>query len=98
MTQVGAPRHDPIPIGEVAAPPFARLPDPGALFARRSARLRALADGHDLKPYLLFLAGLCSVQHAIQADLPAIALPAADAIARGREFAMPPLDRGRFTA
>src|SRR5262249_49741332 len=98
MTQVGAPRHDPIPIGEVAAPPFARLPDPGALFARRSARLRALADGHELKPYLLSWPALGSVQQAIQADLPAVVPPAAEVIARAREFAMPPLDRGRFTA
>jgi FdhE protein len=41
MTQVGAPRHDPIPIGEVAKPPFARLPDPLTMFARRGQRLKA---------------------------------------------------------
>ncbi len=36
MTQVGTPKHDPIPIGEIAKPPFARLPDPSAMFARRA--------------------------------------------------------------
>src|SRR5262249_23517717 len=50
------------------------------------------------KPYLLFLADLCEVQHDIQAGLPVAELPAADAIARAREFAMPPLDRNRFMA
>src|SRR5262245_42192866 len=97
MTQTGAPRHDPIPIGAVAAPPFARLPDPTALFALRGARFRALADGHALRPYLLFLADLCAAQHAIQDGLPPAELPAAETLARAREHAMPPLDRGRFT-
>jgi FdhE protein len=99
MTQVGSRRHhDPIPIGDVAAPAFARLPEPESLFARRAERFRSLAAGQDLKPYLLFLADLCSVQHAIQDGLPAVELPDADALARARSHAMPPLDRGRFTA
>src|SRR5215813_5814511 len=97
MTQVGAPRHDPIPIGEVAKPPFARLPDPHVLFLRRGERLRSLAGDHDLKPYLLFLADLASLQHAILDGLAPAALPAAGVIARAREFAMPPLDRSAFT-
>jgi FdhE protein len=97
MAQVGAPRHDPIPIGEVAAPPFARLAEPETLFIHRGERFRALADGHELRPYLLFLADLCSVQHCIQDGLPRAELPAADAVARAREFGMPPLDRSRFT-
>ena len=98
MTQVGAPRHDPIPIGDVATPPFVRLPDPAALFAQRAQRLRALAPGHDLKPYLLFLADLCAVQHGIQDGLTTIELPDRDALARAREYGMPPLDRSRFTS
>ena len=97
MTQVGAPRHDPIPIGQVATPPFARLPEPQVLFAKRSERLRTLAHDHQLKPYLLFLADLCAVQHGIQEGLPAAKPQPADVVARAREFAMPPLDRGRFT-
>jgi FdhE protein len=98
MTQVGAPRHDPVPIGEVSAPPFARAPDPPALFARRAARLRELAAGHELAGYLRFIADLCDLQHAIQDGLPAVEPPAAETQARAREFGMPPLDRGRFTA
>src|SRR5215471_5447989 len=98
MTQVGAPRHDPIPIGEVAAPVFTRLPEPETLFAQRARRFRALGHGHELKPYLSFLADLCLVQHGIQDGLPAAATPADDALIRAREFGMPPLDRRRFTA
>jgi len=98
MTQVGAPRHDPIPIGDVATPPFVRLPDPATLFAQRAQRLRALAPGHELKSYLLLLADLCAVQHAIQDGLAAAELPDRDALARAREYGMPPLDRSRFTS
>jgi FdhE protein len=93
MTQVGTPRFDPIPIGDIAQPPFARLPDPTALFARRAARLKALAEGHDLRPYMLFVAGVCDAQHQVQAALPDPVLPPQDAMARSRQFEMPPLDR-----
>lgn len=94
MSQIGAPSgHDPVPIGEVAAPPFARLPDPATLFAERGARLRVLADGHALGPYLDFLAGIAETQHAVQAQLPPPALPAPDALARAEKFGMPALDR-----
>lgn len=97
MTKVGAPRLDSIPIGDVAKPPFARLPEPQVLFAKRAERLRMLAQAHELKPYLLFLADLCVVQHGIQDGLPAAARQPADALVRAREFAMPPLDRNHFT-
>jgi len=97
MTQVGAPRHDPIPIGDAAAPPFARLPDPRAVFKQRGERFRALASDHELKSYLSFLADLSFIQHDIQDGLPRVELPAADTLARAREHAMPPLDRARFT-
>jgi FdhE protein len=96
MTQAGTIKHDPIPIGEVAKPPFARLPDPLAIFAGRAARLRGLANGHELHVYLKFLADLCDVQHRLQPGLPDAVLPPADAIARSRQFRMPPLDRIRF--
>src|SRR5215470_362214 len=98
MAQVGSRGHDPTPIGEIAAPAFARLPQPHLLFARRAERLRTLAHGHELKSYLLFLADLCAVQHAIQEGLPPVALPDAEVIARARTHAMPPLDRRGFTA
>jgi FdhE protein len=98
MSKAGAPRHDPIPIGEIAAPPFVRLPDPLTLFATRSLRFRTLAESHQLGPYLLFLAAISECQHRIQKDLPEPDLPADDARARAREHAMPPLDRTRFMA
>jgi FdhE protein len=97
MTQVGTPKHEPIPIGEVAKPPFVRLPDPLAMFGRRTQRLKALADGHELRSYLLLLAELSEAQHRLQDGLPDVEPPSADALARSRQFGMPPLDRLRFT-
>ena len=97
MTQVGPTQFDPISIGEVAKPPFARLPEPATMFGHRSERLRVLADGHQLRPYLLFLANICDVQHSIQLELPNAELPTADVTARARQFKMPPLDRAGFT-
>jgi len=96
MTQSSRP--DPAFTGGVVKPSFARLPQPTALFNERAQRFRTLAGEHDLRPYLLFLADLCATQHAIQAGLPPVELPTADALARAREFAMPPLDRNRFMA
>ena len=98
MTELRAPGHDPIPIGEVVKAPFARLPDPLAMFASRGQRLKALADGHTLRPYLLFLADLSDIQHRLQAGLPDPELPSAEALARSRQHRMPPLDRARFTS
>jgi FdhE protein len=98
MSKAGAPRHDPIPIGEIAAPPFARLPDPLSLFAKRSLRLRALTEGHQLAPYLLFLAAISECQHRIQRDLPEPDPPADEVRARADQHGMPPLDRTHFTA
>lgn len=98
MTELRAPGHDPIPIGEVVKAPFVRLPDLLAMFAGRSRRLKALADGHTLRSYLLFLSELSDVQHRLQAGLPAPDLPSSDALARSRQHRMPPLDRARFTA
>lgn len=98
MSKIDAPRHDPVPIGEVSAPPFARLPDPLTVFAQRTQRLRVLAGGNELSPYLLFLASLTEAQYRIQDDLPLPEMPDADALARAREFGTPPLDRSRFTS
>ena len=97
MRKVDAPRHDPIPIGEVSAPPFCKLPNPLILFAERTQRLRMLAQSSELAPYLLFLSRLTEAQYRIQDDLPLPAMPGKDAMARAREYRMPPLDRGRFT-
>jgi FdhE protein len=83
---------DPSVIGGVSKPPFARLPDPASLFARRAARLRSLAVG-DLAPYLAFLADLTEAQAAIVPTLAEPQLPPPDVLERARAFAMPPLDR-----
>lgn len=93
---------DPSVIGGILAPPFARLPEPARLFAVRAARLEALAAVSDLGPYLRFVAGLATVQHALatatgEAALPAPHRPAEDAVERARRAEMPPLDRGNVT-
>jgi FdhE protein len=98
MSKVGTPRHDAVPIGEVAEPPFARLPDPSTLFQARAERFQALSTQHELAPFLRFLAGISSCQHQLQDGLPDADLPADEDRERAREHAMPPLDRGRFTA
>jgi FdhE protein len=96
MSKVSASRRDPPPIGEVASPPFVRLPEPLTLFVGRARRLQALADGHPLAPYLRFIAGLADCQHQAQAGLPEPDLPHGEALERARDFGMPPLDRNRL--
>lgn len=98
MSKVGPPRHDAVPIGEVAEPPFARLPDPSTLFQARAERFQELSTQHELAPFLRFLSGLSSCQHQLQDGLPDAALPNDADLERAREHAMPPLDRSRFTA
>ena len=87
---------DPTAIGEISSPPFARLPDPKRLFSARAERLNVLAEGHQLGPYLCFLADLAEVQNAIQDGLPEPDMPDAEARQRARSFAMPPLDRNKL--
>src|ERR1700722_11259565 len=98
MSKAGTLQPDPTMIGDVAEPPFVRLPDPVALFATRAERFRTLGESHELSPYLRFLAALSDCQHRIQDGLPEPDMPADDVRARAREHAMPPLDRSRFTA
>ncbi|MGY2049316.1 formate dehydrogenase accessory protein FdhE [Methylobacterium sp. JK268] len=65
-----APRDlkpDPDRIGIAGSVPFARLPAPGSLFGDRAKRLRAVAPGHPLEGYLLFLAELAAAQDRVQA-------------------------------
>lgn len=85
-----------VPIGREATPPTAVAPDPSALFARRAARFRQLAEGSPLEPYLLFLAGLSEAQHSIQPGLPEPALPEAEAIGRAIGYGMPAAPREGF--
>jgi|SoiMethySBSTD1v2_1073268.scaffolds.fasta_scaffold366279_3 formate dehydrogenase maturation protein FdhE len=53
-------------LGEAAKPPFAVIPNPASLFFNRSNRFAALAPGHQLAPYLSFLAALTRAQHEIE--------------------------------
>ena len=96
MADPGSTQFDPIPIGEIVKPPFVRLPDPSTMFARRAERLRSLADTHQLRAYLTFVADLSDVQHRAQSALPPPGSPSSADLARSRQFKMPPLDRSRF--
>lgn len=89
-------KADPTKIGNIAKPPFVRLPDPKRLFSDRAARFRQLAAGHDLGPYLNFLGDLCDVQAAIQNDLAEPELPSEDLLERAAQYEMPPLNRSGF--
>ena len=94
MTEARLSRPDSLPVGEVPIPVFAALPDASALFHARAERLRWLARGHDLKPYLLFLAGLADMQHRVQATRPGEPLEPDALPAPG--IAIPPLRRARL--
>ncbi len=87
---------DPSLISNIPTPPFTRLPAPDRLFKVRAERFAALAEGHELAPYLRFLAGLCETQAAIQDGLPEPDAVAPDVLERARQHKMPPLDRGGF--
>lgn len=91
-------KADPTKIGNIAKPPFVRLPDPERLFIDRAARFRQLAAGHHLGPYLEFLAGLSEVQATIQKNLSEPSMPAAEILDRAAEHGMPPLARTDFVA
>jgi len=97
MTQVGQTQFDPIPIGEVAKPPFVRLPDTSTMFAHRARRLRSIADQHEFRAFLTFIADLSDIQHRLQTVPPHPEPPPAAEIARARQFKTSPLDRSRFT-
>jgi FdhE protein len=98
MSDAGNIRPDPTMIGNIAEPPFARLPDPTSLFATRADRFTALAAVNELGPYLGFLGRLSDCQHRVQEGLPEPDMPTADVLARARDHAMPPLDRSHFNA
>jgi FdhE protein len=96
MTQVGQSHFDPIPIGDVVKPPFVRLPDPASIFLRRAQRLRSLAEQHELRPYLTFVAEVSEAQHRVHGLPPHAVSPAAADVMQAHQFQMPLLDRTRF--
>jgi FdhE protein len=81
-------------IGEIADTQYALLPDPSKLYRARSQRLRSLAAGHVLEPYLSFAAAVTEAQHEIQAGLPEAVLPPMDRIREATANGMPPIGPG----
>ncbi len=76
------------PVGEI---PFLYIPARDSVFRERAVRLRALAQGHVMQEFLLFMADLTDAQHAALAVLAQVPLPSAAQTALGREHGMPPL-------
>ena len=97
MTQVGAPKHEPINIGTEATPPFAVRPDPSTLFQKRAKRFETLAPGHDLAGYLSFASVLCRFQHDVSVAADAVVPPSPERLALAKAGAMPPLARDDFS-
>jgi len=97
MTTVGKSRGAAIDIGDVAAPPFVRLPLPQAMFADRAARLRVLASDHALADALAFFAAIAEAQHTVQGGLEPPAPSSSAAAAQALEHGMPPLNRYTWT-
>lgn len=98
MSKVGAFQHDPVQIGEIAEPPFVRLPDVAVLFQSRAERFRELSAQHELAPFLQLLSDISFCQHQLLDGLPEVDLPTDDDRERARVYGMPPLDRSRFAA
>lgn len=70
---------------------FLHLPEAG-VFADRALRLRALADGHAMRDFLLFVAELADAQHRALSARVAVPLPTAeqiDAAARAGQPLLP---------
>lgn len=84
---------DPVDIGNVAQPPFVRLPDLKTLFERRAGRLQTLSRGHPMADYLQFIAALVRVQAAVIHRLPAGTLLGPDQVEFFHEHKLPLLDR-----
>jgi FdhE protein len=79
-------------VGEFARSEPVRLPDLATIFARRAARLEALAEGHELEGFLRMIAALVAAQHAALRDLPPGSLPGPPEIAKARLAQRAPLD------
>jgi FdhE protein len=98
MSQIGGPKQGLMNIGEEAKPPFAVLPDLSTLFLGRSKRLAALVPGHELAPYLTFLAVLTKAQHDILESLPQVKPPPFERVGQALEHGMPPISRSLVEA
>ncbi|MCY4754535.1 formate dehydrogenase accessory protein FdhE [Pelomonas aquatica] len=74
---------------------FLHLPEPG-LFAERARRLRALAEGHAMRDFLLFVAELAEAQHRALSARVAVPLPAPADIAAAADAGEPLLPAATF--
>lgn len=79
--------------GTAAEAAFFRLPDVGALYAGRAARLRKLAQGHAMADYLRLMASVAAAQQKAAAGLPPPAAPDAAMMRRAIENGAPPFSR-----
>ena len=79
-------------LGEIAESAPVRLPDLATLFARRSVRLEALAEGHELAGFLRMIGALAAAQHAALSGLPPGSLPGAAEVAKAKLAKRTPLD------
>lgn len=77
--------------GGVVAPDAIILPVPASRFARTESRLRALAHGHPMQDWLLFLAELSRSQHEAIATVEAVGAPSEAMIELAVNAQMPPL-------
>jgi FdhE protein len=76
------------PVGEI---PHLHIPDRNSVFLDRAARLRALAQEHTMKDFLLFMAGVCNAQQAALNVFPEVPLPPEAQLKLCLEHGMPPL-------
>ena len=67
---------------------FLHLPEPG-VFAERALRLRALAAGHVMRDFLLFVAELAEAQHRALSAAVAVPLPTAEQIDKAASAGAP---------
>ena len=81
--------------GEIEPPvrkaPWLRRPERETIFARREERCKALAKGHPLEKYLLFMARVARAQQDALNGYGKDALPDADRLRLNRQHGMPPL-------
>ncbi len=85
------PQFGDLSIGKAAVDEFVRLPRLPALFDKRAVRMLALAEGSPTAGFLRLMAQIFLAQSAACKAGDPVGAPSAEAIARAREHAMPPL-------
>lgn len=83
-------------LGDVAQSETIRLPDLGTIFSRRSDRLKALAEGHELGGFLRMIAALVTTQDIALRNLPPGSLPGASELAKARLVHRAPLNPSQW--